>query len=147
METGKSISEQEIEKYLTHNYADYVKSVVKKTSLETPKSILAQAARELFLLNEAMLKGYEVWADCEKSPRGNLDTGKHWFQIWFLDLDKTGKPIRHHFWALLFMDKNRDNSCFKWGFSSGAIGMSRLLDSTEIVFRILRKLGGCYTQL
>lgn len=143
VEKGKSISGQEIKDYLEKHPED-IKRVSKKTGYA---NILQQAARELYMLNEAMLNDYEVWADCEKWPRGNLDTGKHWYQIWYLDLASGGKPVRHHFWALLFMDRNPSRQGFGYGFSSGAIGMSRLLDATNHIFTILKNMGGCYGQL
>lgn len=146
IEKGKSIPESEIRDYLEKHYPEDIKRVSKKAKV-TKDDVLQQATRELFLLNEAMLKNYEVWADCEKWPRGNLDTGKHWYQIWFLDLSKDGIPIRRHFWALLFMDRNPSSQGYGYGFSSGAIGMSRLQDATDHIFRILKNMGGCYGQL
>lgn len=97
-------------------------------------------------LNTAIKKKWQVWAECEKYPR-TYDAGKHWYQIYYLGLDNKGNPVKHMFWCIAIMDKNRDRSMRGYGFSSGAIGMSRLLDATDIVFNILQKCGGEYKQL
>lgn len=123
---------------------------------ETPDALIAQAARELVHLNHAVHKDYEVWADVEVAPR-NLDSGAHWYQIWFLKLEQenpderslnpTYKPVRHHFWPQVLMDKAPRSHDYGWGFKSSAIGTSRLQDATDEIFYLIKKAGGYYAQL
>jgi len=40
------------------------------------------------------------------------------------------------------MNKSRGRNDYGWSFSSSAIGMSRLLDATDIIFTILENCGG-----
>lgn len=143
IEKGKILKVKEVAEWLKGNRKEAIKRQVKKTG-RSVEQLIEQAALELVDLNNALLKDYPVWADCCKEPKGNLDSGKHWFQIYYLGM-QDNKPIKHHFWALLYMDKSK-NQDYRWGFSSGAIGMSRLLASTDAVFRDLKSMGGCYAQ-
>lgn len=143
----KHFTEQDVEQYIINSpyYSELLKKKAKQLN-ETQEYLLKQASRELVALNNAILAGHQIRALLEKYPR-NLDSGKHWFQIEYpiMNEDKTLSITK--FWALLFMDKNNDRSCFGWGFSSSAIGMSRMLDATDHVFNIIGRLGGKYIQL
>lgn len=108
---------------------------------------LPYAIQQFVDLNTAIKKKWQVWAECEKYPRGNLDSGRHWYQIYYLGLDVEGNPVKHMFWCVALMDKNRDRSMRGYGFSSGAIGMSRLIDATDHIFTILKNCDGEYKQL
>lgn len=130
-----------LEKKLTK----YLEGKIYDLDYEPKGYALNRSVREFLRLNNAIKKGWEVWAVCEKQPR-NLDSGKHWFQIYYLSLEK-GKPTKNIFWVTDLMDKNRDRSMRGFGFSSGAIGMSRLLDATNHIFCILKECGGEYKQI
>lgn len=113
-----------------------------RTCSDTPEKLIEQAAIELVNLNKAMLsKKPDIWAVCTKNP-ANLDRGRHWFQVYYI---LNGE--RRHFWALLLMDKSNDRLSYGWGFSSGAIGMSRQLDATDNIFALCKRLGGAYAQI
>lgn len=146
IEKGKEINYSEVKKYLEENYMKQAKKLVKESSYDTIESIFDYSARELISFNHALHCGHEVWAECTKYPKGYLETGRHWYQIYYLEIENN-KPVKRHFWPLLLMDKARTQHSFGYGFSSGAIGMSRLLDATDCVFNILKRLGGHYCQL
>jgi len=106
----------------------------------------------LYGLNLALVNGWSVWAECIREPRGNLDSGGHYYDVYYVTEDR----YRDRVWPyctefakkLLNMTEwNRDGSTPKWSFSSGAIGMSRKLDATNGLFCLLRSLTGTYAQL
>lgn len=101
-------------------------------------------------LNLAIFNGWNVWADTEKWPR-NLDSGRHYFSIHYITDDHKRGTFWPHCSALAkfigMTENNRDHSIPKWTFSSRAIGMSRLLDATDGLFKLLEDLTGTYVQL
>ena len=107
-------------------------------------------AKELHALNLAICKGWGGWAECEKEPR-NLDSGLHYFSVRYITQDRR----RACFWPhgsglakwLNMSENNRDRSLRKWNFTSGAIGMSRVLDATDSLFYRLQQITGTYGQL
>lgn len=113
-------------------------------------------AGQLAALNNAMVKeakktGGYVRGACRcvvsKEPRGNLDTGRHYFNVYFvgpdggIDMIAPRGPVCR---ALMNMG-SRDGIDTGF-FSSGAIGMSRQLDATDIIFSTLKEAGGVYGQ-
>lgn len=147
IETGKAFTIGDAMMYLTNNkmWHDTAKARA-KMCMWSSSELIQHAAQELVALNDAARAGYEVWAECTKEPR-SLDHGRHYYQIYYLNLDKEGKPRRNKFFALILMDHSRDKYLERWAFTSRAIGMSRMLDATDHVFGILKNLGGCYMQL
>jgi len=103
-------------------------------------------AESLYGISNAIFNGWDVWAELEKEPRGNLDTGRHYWSVYYIADNQ-----RHRFWPhnselarfLGMREWNRDYSMPKWSFSSGAIGMSRLLDATDMLFHVIEACGGC----
>ena len=110
---------------------------------------LQKIARQLVELNSAMIKGRKVFAVCDREPRGNLDSGRHYYSVHYVTEDG---DVRR-FWVGEFTPflggeaQNRHRGVPYWVYSSGAIGMSRVLDATDGIFNFLRRLGGCYAQL
>jgi hypothetical protein len=107
---------------------------------------------EFYSLNLALINKWSVWAECIKEPRGNLDTGRHYFKINYITEDHqqtTFWPVNEEFAKkLVYMTQwNRDWSVPKWSFSSGAIGMNRQLDATDSLFSLLKDLTGTYAQV
>lgn len=91
----------------------------------------------------------KLFAICEKEPRGNLDSGRHYYSVHYI---KDGSINKAWFWGgfikvLGGYVQNRDMHLDKYIFGSGAIGMSRLLDATDGLFSYLRRIGGYYTQI
>ena len=124
---------------------------------QTGTGELDHLAEDLALINKAIVKsakadgGYcrdVVTCECSKAPRGNLDSGRHYFNVYFVD-PKAGSiemlkiigPVSR---AVMGLGK-RDGIDTGF-FSSGAIGMSRQLDATDIIFKILKAAGGVYAQ-
>jgi hypothetical protein len=108
-------------------------------------SYISHYAKQYFELYQAVLVGKEkrcnsVFATLESMPAGgNLDKGKHYYNVYYV---VNGGASRFNVAPL--MDRTRSgNLCF----GSGAIGMSRLVDATDIVFCYLRDLTGVYVQL
>lgn len=126
--------------------ADMTKAKVKFVDHE-----LDQVASSLYQLNLAINKKWSVWAECVKWPRGNLDSGRHYYEVNFI----TAEHQQSKFWpgsssiAKYFgmTEWNRNWTIPKWSFSSGAIGMSRQLDATNSLFYRLEKITGTYVQL
>jgi hypothetical protein len=108
-------------------------------------------AQQFVALNDAIISGRDVFATCEKRPNGSLDKGRHYFNIHFVTPDGHVEMINPRAYggdagaAVLHLG-SRDN-IENGFFSSGAIGMSRLLDATEGVFSLLRRAGGTYVQI
>lgn len=112
---------------------------------------LGQCCEHLVKFNNCVARGKGVFAICCKEPRGNLDTGHHHFDIFFIYDDE-----EHVFWpggqfmkllgATCNRKRNKHLRFYTW--SSGAIGMSRLLASTDRIFRFLDEYcDGTYAQL
>jgi hypothetical protein len=110
---------------------------------------LDSVCMQLVGLNDALLKGRSVFAICQKSPKGNLDTGRHYYSVHFVNkLGILDKVWGYDFYSVIGQEsQDRDRSLDKYIFGSGAIGMSRLLDATDGLFSTLRGLGGCYVQI
>lgn len=98
-------------------------------------------------LQDALDANRSVFAICEKRPKGNLDTGRHYYSVWYVN--DAGVIMYFHIprplwkqWGVKFPDNYSRPS-----FYSGAIGMSRLLAATDVLFAHLREWGGTYTQI
>jgi hypothetical protein len=113
---------------------------------------LESVSKSVHDLNLAIVKGWYVEAVCIKEPRGNLDTGRHYFNVMYATKDRQvtkfwpggNSQIAKYFGMV---EWKRDWSLPKWSFSSGAIGMSRKLGATDGLFYRLEKLGLTYVQL
>jgi hypothetical protein len=120
---------------------------------EITKEQFSEMAGMLKDLNDAMLDGRTVKAVCDKEPRGDLDTGRHYYSVYYtnrkghvLRMYPAGGNLRFaHIFG--FGKYTKDRSIPYWVFSSGAIGMSRLLDATDSLFARLKDMGGCYAQI
>lgn len=102
-------------------------------------------ARYLYDLNQALVHGWSVWPEIQKEP-ANLDRGRHHWEICYIAHNQRqmfwpGSSVLAKYFGMT--EQNRDRSMRKWTFSSGAIGMSRLLDATELFWHRLEQLGGC----
>ncbi len=112
---------------------------------------LAYCCAELVTFNNCVARKKGVFAICVKEPRGNLDTGHHHFDVFYIKGDE-----EHVFWpGGAFMkllgatcNRKRNRHLRYWTWSSGAIGMSRLLACTDNIFSFLEHYcEGCYAQL
>jgi len=136
-----------------------VKTAIKAEFTETELKKISEweldaFSRDFYGLYTAMRKNWKIWAVCEKEPRGNLDTGNHYFSIHYLSLVK-GNPEENRLWAycdtiakkFYFDINNRHKYIDKFIFASGAIGMSRRLDATDGLFVMMKKITGYYGQI
>jgi len=149
---GKKIKASTIERRLRESVADLNKSEWGKSEYRKYRDLrewdYEMAAQALQCLNDALMDNRSVFAVCDKEPR-NLDSGSHHYSIHFVTKDGHVNV----FWAGPLMEylgasKNKVESGMRYfTFKSGAIGMSRLLASTDGVFSFLRKCGGCYSQI
>ena len=148
--TTKQLKQIEaIKSLLMDRYNHYKKNFPHATKdIDATSWHLEGAAKSILGLIEAQKKNRSIWADCVKSPR-NLDSGRHHYELYFVDK----KGIRQRVWLFSFFTlfnvaTNKSHSGLsKWTFKSGAIGMSRLLDSTDGFFSFVKKCGGEYVQL
>ena len=130
--------------------AKVLKEIEKRKIKSSYHEELKHTAQALVDLNNALLKGGKgVYAVCEKQPRGNLDTGRHYYSIYYT---KKGEPVRLWLGQLTlelggYRIKDSSRGLPYWVWGSGAIGMSRLLAATDGVFTFLTSLGGCYAQI
>jgi hypothetical protein len=105
---------------------------------------------QLHELNHALLKGRDVFAVCDKYP-ANLDRGRHYFSVFYVN----GKGQAEKIWVadeglryLIRMDRqDRDQGIPRYGFQSGCIGMSRVLDATDGLFSYIKSCTGTYAQI
>jgi hypothetical protein len=153
---GESVSIEEMEKRITEQIKKHLESKgwipFKKNEMAVLRRVtpdqITRLAEQMVGLNEALLNGWDVFSICEKEPRGNLDTGLHYYSVWYMK-----DNYRNQFWAgdlhfLAHQDANtRNNGVPYLCFYSGAIGMSRLLDATDALFCFLKSLTGTYAQL
>lgn len=124
--------------------------------VQTGSGELERLARDLATINNAIVKscaannGYcrdVVRCEVSKAPKGNLDSGRHYFNVYFVDkggsieMLKIIGPV-----ARAVMGLSSRDGIDTGFFSSGAIGMSRQMDATDIIFRILKAAGGVYAQ-
>jgi hypothetical protein len=83
----------------------------------------------------AIKAGRSVFFVLQKSPRGGLETGRHWFDLYFVNDE--GRAERFWPWSPAgakicgMSNQDRDRSMHKYIFSSGAIGMDRFLSATQ----------------
>lgn len=109
---------------------------------------IERAAGQFMELNDAILAGRSVWADCEKWPT-RLENGRHYYSVLFVN--KAGRVQK--FWPMWLApafgmdEQNRNRDLSKWVFSSGAIGMSRVLDATDPLGNFSKAVGAGYFQL
>jgi hypothetical protein len=123
--------------------------------VQTGSGELGRLACDLAAINNAIVRscnannGYcrdVVRCEISKAPRGNLDSGRHYFNVYFLakgsiEMLKILGPV-----ARAVMGLGKRDGIDTGFFSSGAIGMSRQLDATDIIFNILKAAGGVYAQ-
>lgn len=109
-----------------------------------------QFGNAMYDLYDALYNDRSVFAVCVKSPRGNLDTGKHYYDVHFVD----GQGIVRVFWPgkaimrILGSVETRPEWYLRgMSWCSGAIGMSRLLDATDAIFALLESWVGMYAQI
>jgi hypothetical protein len=149
VQKGKRISKTTIEKAVrkaTEEYSRYNKTKIRLDDGYGDNT--AHIVNDLYELNVALLKGNDVYVECVKEPRGNLDTGNHYYDVYYIKNNR-----RHKVWMFDFIrvlggkDQNKDYSMSKYVWYSGAIGMSRQLDATDGLFTFLKRIGGCYAQL
>lgn len=103
-------------------------------------------ARDIYEFNNALCSGRSVFAKCVKEPR-NLDSGHHYFEVWFVNHKgkcdifwPCGSEIAKKYFCM--SEQNRNHNLRKWNFTSGVIGMSRVLDATgAFSFRITELTG------
>lgn len=113
--------------------------------------VLTRFVREISGLCAAIVAKRSVFVVLEKYPSRGLDYGRHWCSVYFVD----GNGRINRFWPgdtvlakVVGMDENnKDRSLPKWMFSSGAIGMDRILDATGGLGYFLRDCGAGYVQL
>jgi len=143
IQEGKHVSVEDIQNGIVCFLSkDWYKDVRKKTN-DNEIEMLAEC---LFGLNEALLNKRSVWADCVKEPRGNLDTGRHHYDVYYNNADGQRCMVYNRLLIRLrIMEKMKGSN--DWTFQSGAIGMSRKLDATEGLFRLLKEVTGTYGQL
>jgi hypothetical protein len=117
---------------------------------------LDRLASDLSELNNAIVSqvtdtgGYlrdAVKCICEKAP-ASLDRGRHYFNIYYVANGgiKMLRVPRCRVCRAVMGLSARDGIDTGF-FSSGAIGMSRVMDATDVVFCVLRDAGGVYAQL
>lgn len=103
--------------------------------------------RDLLGVLDAIKAGRSVFFILEKYPKGGLEKGRNWYSLFYVNAE--GKAVK--FWPyaseiarLVGMDENnRDHTLPKWMFSSGAIGMDRLMDASGRFANILGECVGC----
>ena len=133
-----------------------IRKAVEKTAVEYRLSLeehqLSSISQTLKDINDILSKedypGRRLFAICEKEPRGNLDTGRHYYSVNYI---KNNEIHKAWFWDFIKVfggyDQNRDRCLDKYVFGSGAIGMSRVLDATDGLFSYLKRIGGYYHQI
>jgi len=124
--------------------------------VQTGSGELDRLARDLATINNAIVKSYRgnggycrdvVRCEVSKAPKGNLDSGRHYFNVYFvgaeggIEMLKILGPV-----ARAVMGLGARDGIDTGFFSSGAIGMSRQIDATDIIFKILKAAGGVYAQ-
>ncbi len=150
-EKGKKIHTSTIEKAILKSIAGMKGKSYCRKDYQNLKDVtdVQHWASSLKGLNDALMDGRDVFAVCEKSPRGNLDSGSHHYTICYVGRDYHV----HRLWlgyfapALGARTNNASTGLLKWTWASGTIGMSRVLAATDRVFDFLKRIGGCYAQI
>lgn len=154
IEKGRNLSAKTIARALlarleeTKYYQIRECSRIRREMTQDPE-LIHRVSGSIKALNDALLKGRSVYATCDRQPRGNLDTGHHYYSIHMVSAKGQLERLNLDVFSLLLggtENKRHRDLCY-WIFSSGAIGTSRLLDATDEVFVFLQHAGGCYTQL
>lgn len=105
----------------------------------------------LYYMQHAILKGGKVGCECIKEPTGNLDTGRHYYDIVVRYITKEKKIAERfvNFPEAMGREIGYWNKTWSGGFAfgSGAIGMSRKLDATNWYANICKEVIGIYFQL
>ena len=133
----------------------YIKSI-NGVDVQTGSGELDRLAGDLAAINAAIVRscrknnGYcraVVTCICEKEPRGNLDSGRHYFNVYFVNKEGEMEMLKIlGDVARKVMGLGKRDGIDTGFFSSGAIGMSRRLDATDVIFNILKAAGGVYAQ-
>ena len=150
----ETLTEVKIMQFLEKNYADKIKKHSKRITGRCYQDILYSHAEEFCCLSKAVKEGYQssgyfcptVFAICDYSPP-RPDRGNTWYSVYYIYPRKIGKKVIYYpsrLYIPAFMSHRKNGI---WGFSSGAIGSSRLLDATDHVFTTLEKMGGQYIQI
>lgn len=151
-ESGRQLTIEEVRAAIldqVERCKEWHRAAAREFKREVGPERLEGFARQLVDLNDALLSGRSVFAVCDREPRGNLDTGRHYYSVHYADA--SGQVVR--FWVGEFTPflggehQSRHRWAPYWIYSSGAIGMSRVLDATDGIFNFLHHLGGCYAQL
>lgn len=109
-------------------------------------------AEQLKDINDILAKndylGRKLFALVEREPRGNLDSGSHYYSINYIKNNKIHKLWLGDFYKVVGgCLQNRWRHLDRYLFCSGAIGMSRVLDATDGLFLYLAGIGGFYHQI
>lgn len=149
---GKTIKvekiKKEIETRLNNEYNKKLLKKIKNNKYTSYETMLDCASKGIFELNEAMLSDRDIFAVCQKQPKGNLDTGRHYYSIHYIKDNKVNKLWLYDIIELFGgTTQDRDRNIDKFIWASGAIGMSRLLATTDGLFSFIKELGGCYAQI
>ncbi|MCP4651109.1 MAG: hypothetical protein GY853_13670 [PVC group bacterium] len=149
IQEGKKISKSTIKKAIVKRITDWNNRAAPKSKrIYLDEYEMKHAIDDIYNLNVALLKGHDVYAVCDKEPRGNLDSGNHYFSVFYV---KNNQSVC--FWcndlmrAFCCKENKNGSGLRKWTFYSGAIGMSRILDATDPLFNFLKSMGGCYAQI
>lgn len=163
VEAGKRLTVAQVRRELSKAVQDESGNGWSRKDIPTAEEIDI-TARMLYWLNVALLrenslreKGRQfygrpqVFAVLEKAPPGNLDTGRHYWSVWYI---RNGTPCivwpgggNRMLGDMLGMIWTNKRLRRGWNFGSGAIGMSRLMDATDRLFYSLKSMGGCYAQI
>jgi len=131
--------------------AKKLEKLFEKNKIKATPEESKTVSEELETINKLLIAGKGVRAQCIKEPRGNLDTGNHYYGIEYInngDFERFWPAGNSQIAELFGMSEwNRDYSMPKWSFRSGAIGMSRKLDATDRFFNVLKAITGTYAQL
>lgn len=152
IEKGNLTSKKDIENFL-HILAEeklnskYTTAREKKSISKATEEDYENLAGQIYQVNKNLLEGKDIFAIVEKEPQ-NLDRGKHYFSICYIESDKIKKVCGGNLYPLIGQTKQEKFRYLPpYLFDSGAIGMSRLLDATDTFFCILKRITGTYAQL
>ena len=108
---------------------------------------LDDIAGRLADLVSAINNDYSVFAICEKEPP-SLDKGNHYFSVCYVKDNIVNKLWLSEAIVLFGGKISKNHNLPRFAFCSGAIGMSRVLDATDKLFRWLANVGLCkYVQI
>ena len=145
-----TITKEKIKTHLEKYYKPELKKIVQSYAVALQKefdlyeNILEEHIDQIYDLSQAIEQRQEIWIECTHEPR-NLDSGRHYFQIWYLSVNQ-GKPIKNIVWTPVLMNKSRIKYDRAYAWTSRAIVLSRQFDATDVIFAIIKDCGGLYCQ-